>query len=117
MSKADKSHIVKVSDEGNLEVVYCPCREDQYSWHECEKCTEEEKRKLGNEYERSGYYNHDELHIMSEWCGGYATETNIFSTQKDNARRVTPGWWNLIGKTEVYSWMTINLSRLTMKRR
>lgn len=77
MSKADKSHIVKISDEGNWEVVYCPCREDQHSWHECEKCTEEEKRKLGNEYERSGYYNHDELHIMSEWCGGYATETNI----------------------------------------
>ena len=77
MSKADKSHIVKISDEGDWEVVYCPGREDQHSWHECEKCTEEEKEVFAEEYGCSEYYNHDELHIMGEWCNGYAIETDI----------------------------------------
>ncbi len=77
MSKADKSHIVKVSDEGEWEVVYCPCREDQHSWHKCEKCTEEEKNALGNDPGNYDYYNHDEVHVMGEWCNDYAVETDI----------------------------------------
>lgn len=77
MSKVDKSHIVKVSDEGDWEVLYCPCREDQHSWHKCEKCTEEEKDTFANNYGCSDYYNHEELHIMGEWCNDYAVETDI----------------------------------------
>lgn len=77
MSKVDKSHIVKVSDEGDWEVLYCPCREDQHSWHKCEKCTEEEKDTFANHYGCSDYYNHEELHIMGEWCNDYAVETDI----------------------------------------
>lgn len=77
MPRVDKSHIVKVSDEGDWEVLYCPCREDQHSWHKCEKCTEEEKDAFGNDLGLAEYYNHDELHVMGEWCGDYATETDI----------------------------------------